>query len=220
MKQTFPILPVLLVLLMTLVALPSFAQDTPRAELFLGYSALITSSDEALVKYGPTTVKVNRETGFVNGWNASLGVNANSWLGFVGDFSGNYGPIDYRGTVGANNVIFGTRARIHQYLVGPQFSGRSDSTRIFVRALIGAVTKRESVTLGGEYIEDTDTGFAIGAGGGLDVRISDRLAWRAFQADYFWYRFGQPKLIVNGNQTSNSITQSNFRISTGLVFSN
>lgn len=212
----------LLVLLatMSLVSIPAIAQDHPRMELFLGYSALITPSDEAVITDGIDTVMVKRETSFINGWNASLAVNANSWLGFVGDFSGHYGPVDYRASDAVDNVVFGTRARIHQYMGGPQFSRRGDSTRVFVRALIGAVTVRESVSIEDININETATGFALGAGGGLDVRINDRLAWRAFQADYFWYRFGQPKLIVNGAQISNSTTQNNFRISTGLVFKN
>ena len=209
-----------LTLTVLILSMPVMAQETPRAELFLGYSALITNSVEAEVYNGLTIVNVKRETGFINGWNAGLAVNANNWLGFVGDFSGHYGPIDYQGSVGANSLILGSRVRVHQYTGGPQFSVRSDSTRLFVRALIGAVTIKESISVPGLSIGERDTGLAVGAGGGLDVRISDRLAWRAFQADYFWYRFGQPKLIINGTQISNSTTQRNFRISTGLVFKN
>jgi hypothetical protein len=214
MRKSFVLLTLLL------FTLPVVAQDTPRAELFLGYSALITDSAQAVLDDGVTTVRVKRETGYINGWNAALAVNATSWLGFVGDFSGHYGPIDYQGSVGSNTATFGSQVRVHQYLGGPQFSVRGDSTRLFVRALIGAVSVRESVSVGGLDIDESDTGLAVGAGGGLDVRINDRLAWRAFQADYFWYRFGQPKLIVNGSQISNSTTQKNFRISTGLVFKN
>ena len=214
MKKLFFSLTVLL------FTLPVAAQDHPRMELFLGYSALVTPSDEAVVFDGFDTIRVKRETAFINGWNAALAVNANSWLGFVGDFSGHYGPVDYRASDSVDNIVFGTRKRVHQYLVGPQFSQRGDSTRLFVRALIGAVTVRESVSIEDLNINESQTGLAVGAGAGLDVRISDRLAWRAFQADYFWYRFGQPKLIVNGAQISNSTTQNNFRISTGLVFRN
>jgi hypothetical protein len=203
-----------------LVSLPVAAQDHPRMELFLGYSALVTPSDEAVITDGFDTVRVKRETAFVNGWNASLAVNANSWLGFVGDFSGHYGPVDYNASDSINNLTFGTRTRVHQYMVGPQFSRRGDSTRLFVRALIGAVTVKQSVSIEDLNINETETGLAVGAGGGLDIRINDRLSWRAVQADYFWYRFGQPKLIVNGAQISNSTTQNNFRISTGLIFKN
>ncbi|MEY3284870.1 MAG: hypothetical protein RIR86_2883 [Acidobacteriota bacterium] len=209
-----------LTLTVLILSMPVLAQETPRAELFLGYSALLTHSEQADLDDGVTTVRVKRETGYINGWNAALAVNANNWLGFVGDFSGHYGPIDYQGTVGANSVTLGSRVRVHQYLGGPQFSVRGDSTRLFVRALIGAVSLQQSISVAGLNIDERDTGLAVGAGGGLDVRISDRLAWRAFQADYFWYRFGQPKLIVNGAQISNSTTQKNFRISTGLVFKN
>lgn len=212
--------PLALVMALTLTWVPANAQDQPRMELFLGYSALISPSDQAVLTDGVDTVKVTRETAFINGWNASLAVNANNWLGFVGDFSGHYGPVDYRATDSIDNITFGTRARIHQYMGGPQFSVRGNSTRLFIRALIGAVTVKESVSIEDIKASASATGLALGAGAGLDVRINDRLAWRAFQADYFWHRFGQPKLIVNGAQISNSTTQSNFRISTGLVFKN
>ncbi len=222
MKQTFPILPVLLALLMTLVALPSFAQDTPRAELFAGYSALITRSEKAELDDGISTLKVKRETAYVNGWNASIAVNANSWLGFVGDFSGHYGPVDYQGTYSGNKIILGSQTRVHHYLGGPQFSVRGESARFFVRALIGGVTVNESFSHPDLNFNESYTvnGLAAGAGIGFDIRISDRLAWRAIQADYLWYRFGQPKLIINGTEITNSATQNNFRISSGLVFSN
>lgn len=210
----------LFLLTLLLTAVPAMAQDHPRMELFLGYSALITPSEEAVFTDGIDSFNLKRETAFVNGWNASLAVNANSWLGFVGDFSGHYGPVDYRASDSIDSITFGSRARVHQYMVGPQFSKRGDSTRLFVRALIGAVNVRQSASFDDVDISDSATGLAVGAGAGLDVRINDRLSWRAFQADYFWYRFGQPKLIVNGVDLSNSTTQNNFRISTGLVFKN
>ncbi|NDD63493.1 MAG: hypothetical protein EBZ36_05895 [Acidobacteria bacterium] len=79
---------ILLFMVMLFVHFPAAAQDTPRAELFLGYSALVTPSETTVVTDVADNIRLKRETSFINGWNASLSVNVNSWLGFVGDFSG------------------------------------------------------------------------------------------------------------------------------------
>lgn len=63
-----------LLLLGLFAALPMAAQDTPKAEVFAGYSYI--RSDGANFR----------------GWNASVAGNVNDWFGLVGDFSGNYLP--------------------------------------------------------------------------------------------------------------------------------
>ena len=58
-----------------LLALPAAAQETPKAEVFLGGSYI--RSDGANFR----------------GWNGSVSGNLNDWFGIVGDFSGHYYPL-------------------------------------------------------------------------------------------------------------------------------
>ncbi|PYU13906.1 MAG: hypothetical protein DMG29_10725 [Acidobacteria bacterium] len=85
---------ILLAGLFLYLSAPAFAQDTPMAEVFGGYSFVRSS--------GVT----------FNGWNGALEGNLNKWLGFVGDFSGHY------------KSISGTSVRLHTFTIGPQVSFR------------------------------------------------------------------------------------------------
>ncbi len=60
--------------LVLLLSVPAMAQETPKAEVFLGGSYI--RSDGANFR----------------GWNASVAGNLNDWFGIVGDFSGHYFP--------------------------------------------------------------------------------------------------------------------------------
>jgi hypothetical protein len=169
------------------LALPIIAQaqDSPRMEIFGGYSYLRLDD----------TLNDDRD---LNGWNASVNQTIFfNWLGFKADFSGHYGD---------SIVAFGTGADLSTYLFlfGPQFTLRkSKRFQPFGHVLFGAVRSnlRSSVS-GGPTVENT--AFAMAAGGGLDVRVLDKLSVRLFQADYVLTRF-------------NDDNQSSLRASTGLV---
>lgn len=210
----------LLLLGIVLIALPARAQETPRAELFLGYSALVTPSEVSIIADIPDNIRLKRERSFINGWNASLSVNVNRTLAFTGDFSGHYGPIDYNAQNSVNRLAFSSSVRIHHYLIGPQFATSHGRAKVFFRGLIGGVSLRESAAVAGISIDESDSGLAVGGGTGIDYRINDRMSWRILQGDYLWYRFARPKLVINGVSVSDNVTRTNFRISTGLVFKN
>jgi opacity protein-like surface antigen len=168
------------------LALPIIAQaqDSPRTEIFGGYSYLRLDDD----------LNDDRD---LNGWNASVNQNILKWLGFKADFSGHYGD---------SRVIFGTGADLNTYLFlfGPQFSLRKfDRIQPFGHVLFGVVRANADsyVTRGPSF---SDTAFAMAVGGGVDVKVLDKLSVRLFQADYVLTRF-------------NDDNQSNFRASTGLV---
>jgi hypothetical protein len=78
--------------------------------------------------------------------------------------------------------------------------------------MIGAVKLDQSVTLFGQNSGDDETAFAAGFGGGVDVRLSERISLRAFQADFILTRFD--------GQNIASDTQKIVRVSTGFVFRN
>ena len=89
-------------LLFCLSMATAFAQDTPRAEVFGGYSYLhidtqgVTGSTlDALCNntFGTGTCPAGtfQVHNAFNGWNGSVQANVNRWLGVAADFSGHYG---------------------------------------------------------------------------------------------------------------------------------
>jgi opacity protein-like surface antigen len=159
-------------------ALLSFAQDFPKTEVFAGYS------------YVRMSVAQNYHQNF-NGWNGSLAFNPNRWVGVVADFSGHYSSDSLSN---------------YSFLVGPRFTYRTQS-RItpFAHALAGVAREGEgTVSLNGPGGRTYRTGIAYALGGGVDAALTERIAVRVIQLDYFdqdamFYRNGP-------------------RISTGFVF--
>ena len=166
--------------ILMLVTAPAVAQDTPKIEIFGGYSYL-------RVNTGGTGINLN-------GWNASVQGNVNNWFSVVGDFSGHYGSVELAPGVSldVNN---------HAFLFGPRISCRKhERFTPFAHVLLGGARNKFSA----QGLSSSDTAFAAALGSGVDVKVSDRIALRLFQADYVLTRFG-------------SDTQNNFRLSTGLV---
>ena len=163
--------------LIPLLWLTTLAQsNTPKAELFGGYSYA-----------GDST----------HGFDASITGNVNEWFGVVADFGKQY--TDINGTDSREEI------RTQTYLFGPQFSlRRTRRVTPFARALFGASRIQTEATEFGQTFAFSDTSFALAVGGGVDVRINDRFAIRAVQAEYLRTRFfGE--------------TQNKGRISFGLV---
>ena len=146
---------IILALALTVLAGSVSAQEAPKAELSAGYSYFRAGLSNG----------VNQQGGSV-----SVAVNANRWLGFLGDF-------------GAYHASpFGSSLNTYTFLAGPRFSARNRS-RItpFAQALIGGA----HLTAGGS--SGSVTPFAIGGGGGIDVRMTEHLALRP-QLDYLALR--------------------------------
>ena len=142
--------------LVVLTLQPAKAQEVPKAEVFGGYSWA---------------------GGNFHGWNSSITGNITKRIGIVADFSGHYGSeLD-------GSVLIQQDA--HSFLFGPRFSFRGKRLTPFVYALFGATRFHESAIISGQKLSDSDTGFTSALGGGLDVKVNDRIAIRAFQLDYF-----------------------------------
>jgi peptidoglycan-associated lipoprotein len=94
------------------------------------------------------------------------------------------------------------------YLAGPRYSLRkSGRFTPFAQVLVGAA--HASGGLAPSQIHaGSPTAFAMAAGGGLDIKLTRHLAYRAFQADYL--------LTLLPNRTNDH--QNNFRLGTGIVF--
>ncbi|HZP18211.1 MAG TPA: hypothetical protein VFB00_09615 [Terriglobales bacterium] len=123
------------------------AQAAPKAEIFGGYQ--FTHLDGGAN---------------MNGWNAALTGNLNSWFGITADFSGAY----------KSGVKFST------YTFGPEISARLPIVKPFVHALFGGAR----LSGGGAAFN----GFDMYLGGGVDAGHGP-FAWRVAQFDWMTTRF-------------------------------
>jgi hypothetical protein len=138
-----------------LLALPAAAQETPKAEVFVGYSL-----------FRPESAGFNQ-----HGFLLSGAGNFNNWLGVAGEFSAHFHKES-----GVN-----TNAEILAF--GPRFSIRK-AKRVtpFIHILFGVARF--------EVASFNDTGFAMVAGAGLDIKVNDVVALRPVQIDYVLDRVG------------------------------
>ena len=141
-----------------LLTIAAHAQDTPAADVALGYSSMWVGKGY---------------TFFLNGGGGSVALNANDWLGFVGDF-------------GAHHADPGVSLTTQTYMFGPRFSYRQRDRFVpFGQILVGGL-HASAVTTG---FTDASNAFAFGGGGGADVGLDreGRFALRA-QLEYLGFR--------------------------------
>lgn len=162
------------------------AQDVPIAEVFGGYSYVRV---KALSDW-------NTDDMNTNGWDASITINGNNWIGFVADFSGNYGTLMYKDVNGWADVS------IHSIMFGPKITIYRGKISPFVHGLFG-YARLKSKEAGDEY---TENDFAMALGGGVDVNLSKMISVRPVQVDYFGVKDGFSGDFIK-----------NFRYSAGIV---
>jgi hypothetical protein len=155
---------IVLVTVLSLFGASAYAQDTPKVDIFAGYS---------YVRDNPSTSGVS---GFsLNGGSASIAYNANSWLSGVADFGGYHS---------GNILNTHTSGTLSTYLFGPRVSVSVGKIRPFAHALFGAGHVSVSTT----GYSASDTAFAEALGGGFDYKLVPLISWR-FQGDYLQTRF-------------------------------
>jgi opacity protein-like surface antigen len=149
------------------------------------------------------------------GGSGQLTYNVNSLIGITGDFGGYH--------IAAGN--FNGSGTVFTYLFGPKLTLRRGNWSPFVQTLFGGAW----VGAGISECEESDArvrpqgnicqgfsssfnGFSAALGGGVDYKFSDRMSFRVFDVDYLLTRFNAQE--IGGTNT----TQSNVRLSTGVVF--
>ena len=154
-----------------------------------------------------------------NGFNASVVGNFSRYVGAKFDYSFHQKSFEF----GPDN----TSIRLQNFLGGIQIKDNSAEGRFkpFGHALVGVGRTSADLSEFDDQLEDfNDAGFAAAIGGGIDVRLSDRVDVRVIQVDYNPMRFdfsdfgtvglpGTP--TFTGNQKR---TLHNFRIGIGIVF--
>ena len=187
---------------------PQPGPQFPRVELAGGFSYSLTDLFNSGYRVG------------LNGWNASLGLNAAKWLGFVAEGSGYYGtskiPLavpapfprcgDNPGFCPPGTGTFNVNTKLYNYMFGAQFPYRKwDRLTPFGEALFGhSGIRGEARSSDGTLFARVGSGMGLLGGGGVDYKISPRLALR-LKADYLQTRGFKLK-------------QDNVRFSIGIVF--
>ena len=169
-------------LFLTTFSTYSNAQEIPVAEYFGGYS------------YSSVRPDFLAERGNAHGFHADIVLNTRL-LGIVlADISKNYGE------------SAGTSLNITTFLFGPRFARRGKNVTWFVQSLYGVSSISADGNVFGPEIGRFDSGFAFVPGGvGIDVRLSEKIALRAFQFDLLFTNLGR-----GGGQIQP-------RVSTGVV---
>ena len=131
--------------------------------------------------------------------------NVSRYMGLKFDFSGHF----MKRTVPFPTFPIPTenKLRLYNFLGGVQVKDNASERTVkpFAHALVGAANRRLSSNIGDiARTSGSNTGFAGAFGGGLDLRVSPRVDFRAVQLDY-----NPTKLIIN--------TQHSLRIGVGIV---
>jgi opacity protein-like surface antigen len=191
--------------------------DYPKVEVFVGYSTLGEANGPG-ISFGPNST-VGASYTSKPGFETSVTRNFTKHFGIKGDFSAHFnnesksGPVT--GCSPACTTVtqdFQLRTRVYNFLAGPEFKVRN-STRFtpFAHVLGGvAHTTANFTTLGPTFnllLKKSDNSFAMGLGGGLDIRASKRVSFRAMM-DY-------NPVFVNDSTTG---TRDFVRFSLGVLF--
>lgn len=179
----------LIVLILTSSASAGLSQDRAKPELFVGYSYQNTDSGIKSSDFIGTSIsQTSLDNRFgLNGLNVSATGYFSKRVGITGDFSAAFeNRTDNFGTIQATSKL-----SLYNITGGPQvkFFGTNRATP-FIHALFGVARRslRESAlnptTSPIASANDTTTSFAMNLGGGIDVRLNDRLDLRIIQLDY------------------------------------
>jgi Outer membrane protein beta-barrel domain len=189
------------------------ATDWPSMETFLGYNF----------------VRFNPNSGYLPSFNANGGggqfvYNVTPWIGGVFDMGAvtkgtlNQTPVD----ITVLNFVAGPRVTFHnhsrflpfaQVLFGGAYSTASTPITLIpgtANVFPPGVILNPLQPLQAR-INASNTGFAMMAGGGLDIKISKHVAFRPIGVDYYLTRL--PSLL-----TGNTSNRNNFRYSAGVNF--
>jgi opacity protein-like surface antigen len=194
MKKLVPFLGVVVLMCATASALAqgTTSNEHPKFEFFAGYSA-IGETGSRVISLGPNASVGGDYEG--QGFETSIIRNFSKRFGIKGDFSAHFNNESNRGPIAACTPActtvtqdFQLKTRVYNFLAGPEFKARN-STRFtpFVHALGGFAHTSATFTTPGPthilFLRRRDTSFALGLGGGLDIRASNRVSFRAMM-DY------------------------------------
>jgi hypothetical protein len=192
-----PIIATFLIVFSAFVLKAQTRDEQPKNQFFAGYS--FHSADI-------NTLTIDPHRTAQNGVNLEYSRNITGHIGLTGDASVHF----HRDSRSTGVGVFRSQRDQYFLLGGIQLTpGNDERLRPFIHALFGASLFRgftsDSRPAGVVYTFDDATSFAMALGGGVDLRVGNRIDWRLIQVDYTPTFFGSGR-------------QNNFRISTGIVF--
>lgn len=192
-------------------SLAAIASDYGQMDTFLGYTLTRFNSSSTLQSYT------------ANGGSAQWVYNFNKRFSGVVDA----GAFTASGIGASNGFIAeggtfssaGVNRTVVNILAGPRMSLRSGRWKPYIQALFGGAYANSSdqavgvFPLPNSYPRDITTswGFAMTAGGGLDIKVSKHVYLRPIQVEYFLNR-------LQSFQGFGKETWNNFRYSAGINF--
>ncbi len=185
----------LLTLTVFLLSAVTLAQDveTPKFDIFAGYQWLHPGGTVPAVPpnfNSPTPFKIPDMSA---GFGTALTYNWNRYLGLEGDFGYNWDNSET--TLSA----------------GPKLTFRTEAANYFLHTLL-SYNRLE--------VDGLPTGNGIGAilGGGMDLRLTRKIYWRVFEADYVWARQNYSDVVSPSFPDLRRVSLDGVRLRTGLVF--
>jgi len=207
--------------LLSTAAVLAQTTDIKKGEVYVGYS---NGQIDTGVDSGSSINAFFRDRENFNGFEAAGVYNLTRYIGIKGDFSAHYSSNRFAETIPGNptvDVTVKNKNSLYNFLGGVQVKDNAQSGRWkpFAHALVGAAHARSeftelTCTVTGTatpcpvgFTDDTfsDTGFAAALGGGLDIRLNNKIQIRAIQVDWNPVRMG-------------GFTNHNARIGAGIVF--
>jgi opacity protein-like surface antigen len=191
--------------------------EYPKVEVFVGYSALGEANSRG-ISFGPNA-SVGANYSAEPGFETSIIGNFSKHFGIKGDFSAHFNNESASGPITACTPActtvtqnFQLKTRVYNFLAGPEFKARN-RTRFtpFAHVLGGVAHTSATFTTPGPtfnlLLKKSDNSFAMALGGGVDIRASKRLSFRAVM-DY------NPVFVHD----SASGTRDLVRLSLGVLF--
>jgi hypothetical protein len=146
--------------LVLLMSVPAIAQDSPKGDLSVSYSALNDSElDET----------------FTKGWAASMAGYLTPWLSLVGEVGGHYKTFSEFGV--------DVDMQIHSLLGGVRLGARGSRAMVFGQVLAGGTQAKVEASVAGFSDSESEQFFTIQPGLGVDIAISRSVGIR-LQGDY------------------------------------
>ena len=190
------------------------SNDYKRFEFFGGYSH--NRIDTGISDDDPELRDIIDEREGFHGFNTSVTGNLTRYFGVKFDFSGHFKNRTF--PVPPVTSAVEVDSRVFNFLGGVQIKDNATegTFKPFAHALVGAAHARNRVNFTEEGciaifpspcpadFTASETGFAGAFGGGIDIRVNNRVDIRAIQFDY------NPTRLFDS-------TQHNFRIGVGIV---
>ena len=192
-------------------------------------------AQEGRDSFGPDFQRFFCERRGMNGFDASATFNFSRYVGVKGNVSAHFNSQSFSDTfdVGGGQTFtanVNTRERLYQFLAGVQLKDNAkegSAVRPFAHALAGIARQTARFRMPPSEGSDgfdaraNETSFALKLGGGLDVRLSERVALRLIEVNYNPIFARNRPLAGQGITvpiTVSGRTAHNFTIGVGIVF--